>query len=300
MKRTLAAIVSLLAAVPLLAAGELNVLCSTFPIYQLTRNVVAGREGVSVALLIPAALGCPHHYALTPRDMRRLERADVLVVNGLGLEEFLGAPVRRANPDIRLIDSAAGISGLLHDHAHDHDHEHATGCANPHLFVSPLRATQLVANIAAGLSAADPGGALHYARNAEAYAGRLLALHEEMVTTVAGLENRRIVQPHGVFDYLARDIGLDIVAVLQPHGQSPSAAEMLRLVRRIRDAQAGAVFTEPQYADDAARTIAREIGIDVAQLDPAESGPADAPLDYYEQVMQRNIATLKRVLGDAR
>ncbi len=302
MRKALLTLLFLLGTLPLTAANEVHVLCSTFPIYQLTRNIAEGRDAVTVSLLIPAALGCPHHYALTPHDMRQLERADVLVLNGLGMEEFLGAPVRRANPDITLIDSAAGIADLVHDHAHHHGHDHGAdnGCVNPHLFVSPLMATRLVATIAAGLSAADPAGALHYTRNAEAYAERLRALHEALTATVATLENRRIVQPHGVFDYLARDTGLEIVAVMNPHGQTPSAAGMLELVREIRARGAGAVFAEPQYSDAAAHTVAREAGIPAAILDPAASGPADAPLDYYEQVMRRNMATLKRVLGGQR
>ncbi len=90
-----------------------NVLCSTFPMVQLTRNVTQGREGVTVQLLLPAALGCPHHYSLTPQDMRKLASADVFVINGLGMEEFLGAPVEQANRNLIVVDSSAGISDVM-------------------------------------------------------------------------------------------------------------------------------------------------------------------------------------------
>ena len=102
-----------------LARAELNVLCTTFPIHLIARNVAQGRAGVDLQLMLPAGMGCPHDYALTPQDMRKLAAADVLVVNGLGLEEFLGAPVRTANPDIETIDSSAGIQDLL-EYAHEH------------------------------------------------------------------------------------------------------------------------------------------------------------------------------------
>ena len=116
------------------AFAELNVLCTTFPVHQIARNVVQGREGVALQLMLPAGMGCPHDYALTPQDMRKLASADVLVVNGLGLEEFLDAPVLAANPGIEIVDSSAGIRDLL-EYAHDpheaedeHGHEdHATG-----------------------------------------------------------------------------------------------------------------------------------------------------------------------------
>jgi zinc transport system substrate-binding protein len=112
------------------------------------------------------------------------------------------------------------------------------------------------------------------------------------------LRNRRVVMQHGAFDYLARDMGLDVVGVVQAHaGQEPSAADMLRIVRTVRTAHAGAVFTEAQYPAGGGETIAREAGIPAAALDPGASGPADAPLDYYETVMRKNMETLRATLG---
>lgn len=300
-----------------LARAELNVLCTTFPIHLIARNVAQGRAGVDLQLMLPAGMGCPHDYALTPQDMRKLAAADVLVVNGLGLEEFLGAPVRTANPDIETIDSSAGIQDLLeyahehaeaeedhdheaeadHDHAeYDHGHHHHAG-VNPHLFASPRQAARIALNVAAGLSKADPEGAGVYFRNAQAYADRLNALADEMAALGRTLKNNRIVEPHGVFDYLARDMGLEVVAVLRPHGQEPSAAEMLELVRTLRAKQAGAIFTEPQYPAKVGAALARETGLPTATLDPVATGPDEAPLDYYETAMRQNMEVLRATLG---
>jgi len=300
-----------------LARAELNVLCTTFPIHLIARNVAQGRAGVDLQLLLPAGMGCPHDYALTPQDLRKIAAADVLVVNGLGLEEFLGAPVETANPDVETVDSSAGIQDLLeyahehaeaeeehdheaeadHDHAeHDHGHHHHTG-VNPHLFASPRQAARIALNVAAGLSKADPEGAGVYFRNAQAYADRLNALADEMAALGRTLKNNRIVEPHGVFDYLARDMGLEVVAVLRPHGQEPSAAEMLELVRTLRAKQAGAIFTEPQYPAKVGAALARETGLPTATLDPVATGPDEAPLDYYETAMRQNMEVLRATLG---
>ena len=300
-----------------LARAELNVLCTTFPIHLITRNVAQGRAGVDLQLMLPAGMGCPHDYALTPQDLRKIAAADVLVVNGLGLEEFLGAPVETANPDVETVDSSAGIPNLLeyahehsgaeeeHDHEaeadpghaeHDHGHHHHTG-VNPHLFASPRQAARIALNVAAGLSKADPEGAGVYFRNAQAYADRLNALADEMAALGRTLKNNRIVEPHGVFDYLARDMGLEVVAVLRPHGQEPSAAEMLELVRTLRAKQAGAIFTEPQYPAKVGAALARETGLPTATLDPVATGPDEAPLDYYETAMRQNMETLRATLG---
>ena len=300
-----------------LARAELNVLCTTFPIHLIARNVAQGRAGVDLQLMLPAGMGCPHDYALTPQDLRKIAAADVLVVNGLGLEEFLGAPVETANPDVETVDSSAGIQDLLeyaHEHAeaeeehdheaeadpghaeHDHGHHHHAG-VNPHLFASPRQAARIALNVAAGLSKADPEGAGVYFRNAQAYADRLNALADEMAALGRTLKNNRIVEPHGVFDYLARDMGLEVVAVLRPHGQEPSAAEMLELVRTLRAKQAGAIFTEPQYPAKVGAALARETGLPTATLDPVATGPDEAPLDYYETAMRQNMEVLRATLG---
>ncbi|MBU4212053.1 MAG: zinc ABC transporter substrate-binding protein [Verrucomicrobia bacterium] len=306
-------------------AGELKVLCTTFPIFQITRNVAQGRENTVVQLLLPASLGCPHNYALTPQDMKKLSGTRVLIVNGLGLEEFLGAPVQKANADLVVVDSSSGIKELLryqdddHDAEHDHDgnakhevhetdkdqheggeteHEHYHSGTNPHLFASPRMAAQLTGTIAMGLARVDPDGAELYKKNAVAYVERMNKLAQEFVTLGKMLRNNRIVTQHGVFDYLARDTGLEIVAVVQAHaGQEPSAAEMLDIVKTVRAKKAGAVFTEPQYPAKVGETIAKETGIPCAILDPVVTGPESAPPDYYETIMRKNMEVLRASLG---
>ena len=165
------------------------------------------------------------------------------------------------------------------------------------MFASPRLAARICQNIAAALAEADPEGAAVYARNAAAFAARLDALAAECDTVSRNLRSRKIVTEHGVFDYFARDCGLEVVAVVEETpGQEPAAARMLELVAAIRRAGAVALFTEPQYPVRVGRTIAREAGIPDAVLDPVASGPDNAPLDYYERVMRENFDTLARTI----
>ncbi|MGI6639126.1 MAG: metal ABC transporter solute-binding protein, Zn/Mn family [Desulfobulbus sp.] len=311
---------------------NIRVLTSTFPIYQFTRNIVQGSTLLDVELMIPSQLGCPHDYALTPQDLFKLGQAQVFIVNGLGLEEFLGPPLHQANPQLRVIDSSSGIADILtyngeaeggkhehgarhagtpqhaehaeaahghgeHDHLHEEGHRHDSG-PNPHLFASPRMAALQVMNIAHSLAAVAPAEKDLYERNAQAYVQRLHALNEEFQALGKRLANTHIVTQHGVFDYLARDMGLDVVAVITAHpGQEPAAAELLELVHTIKAKKAGALFIEPQYPDSIGKTIARESGIALALLDPVATGPQQAPLDYYESTMRTNLTTLADTLG---
>jgi len=287
------------------AAAEgrpLRILCTTFPLYQLTRNLSQGLGAVQVDLLLPAQLGCPHDYALTPKDMELIGRAEVLVVNGLGLEEFLGAPIQRANRRLRIIDSSRGVGDLIKDsdedepgHA-DGGHDHAG--VNPHLFVSPRLTAQLAETVAKGLAEIDPADGEGFLANGQAYAAKMLALHQQMVALGERLAKRRIITQHGVFDYLARDLGLEVVAVVAAHaGQEPSAAEMLAIIKSAKAKGVGGIFSEPQYPAKVVNTLAQEIGVPAATLDPMATGPAEAGLDYYEQVMVSNQRVLQTTLG---
>ncbi len=284
------------------AAGKpTRILVTTFPIFQITRNIIGGQPSVVAVPMLSSATGCPHDYVLTPRDMEKIAKADILVINGLGLEEFMGAPLKKANPALKIIDSSQGIGNLLpyeemETDAHGHHHHHSG--PNPHLFASPKMVALITMNIATALSAMDPSGASVYMANAQNYAAKMNGLADKFVALGPTLKNNRIVTQHGVFDYLARDMGLSVVAVIAEHaGTEPSAADMLHIVSTIKTKKPGVLFTEPQYPQKTAQALSRETGIPVATLDPVATGPENAPLNYYETIMDKNLMTLTKYLG---
>ncbi len=389
-----ALLVTLCSVMPALARS--TVLCTTFPIYQITRNIAGPDKNLSIELMLPNQMGCPHGYTLSPQDMKKITRADILVINGLGMEEFLDESVQKANPEIKIIDSSRGISPTIaytndnhqdhdhnkgkhkgnnddksrnhknanasiphdlekyhenlppgmefdhsaifeemenheamkkkpHDHKamhamheedhnrktsheyhnaheaapHDHqtcEHHHHTG-TNPHLFASPRMAAQIAMNIAAGLSKVYPESASIYFQQAATYEKTMNVLADETAALGKKLKNKRIIQPHGAFDYLARDMGIHIIDTMQPHGQKPSAAEMIHLVRRIKKRKVGAIFTEPQYPGETGQTLSKETGVPVVIIDPVATGPDNAPLDYYETTMRQNLKRIEKALG---
>lgn len=275
------------------------VLASTFPIYQITRNVAQGRP-VTVNLMLPAELGCPHDYALTPQDMMKLSKAKALVVNGLGMEEFINPALKKTNPAMTVIDSSKGITNLLTymDDDHDHGGNHGHMKANPHLFVSPRMVSLLALNIASGLTRIDPAGASVYQQNAKTYGTRMLALDQRCRDIGKKLIHKQIMTQHGVFDYLARDMGLTIGGVLEAHGgKESSASEMLHLINVIKAKKIRAIFIEPQYSSKVALTLAKETGVRVATLDPGATGPMNVDLAYYETLMDKNLKILESNLG---
>ena len=286
---TLISAVLALVSFPRPAQGaDLRVLTSFLPMYLFTRNVVGDAPGVGVEMMLPPSLGCPHDYSLSPGDMRKIAGADLFLANGLGMEEFLGAPVRRANSAIRVVETASSLVPLRAGGGH--------GDANPHTWVSPRNAIVQVRAIEKALSAASPENRPVFRRNADAYVGRLESLVREFDEAAGRFRRRNIVTFHNVFDYLARDLGLTVVGYIEgTPGQEPSAGEMRDLIRAIREKGAAAVFAEPQYPERLAAMVAAEAGVPVLVLDPVSTG--STALTTYEEVMRENLRTLAEALG---
>ncbi|MDR2077135.1 MAG: metal ABC transporter substrate-binding protein [Desulfovibrio sp.] len=277
----------LFAAPPPLAAAETRILAATFPLWLVARNVVRDVPDLRVDLLIPAGAGCPHNYALSPRDLLRLAGADILILNGGGLDAYIPRMARNdpaaGEKSPRILEAAAALRG------------HAR--ANPHFFASPSLSALLAERMGAALAEQDPGHAQLYARNAGAYAREMRELARQFAALGNRLGHPSILVQHDVFDYLAADAGLTVAGAIQIHeGQEPSAARLLSLRGQLRGV--AAVVLEPQTPDRAGRMLAEEGGVPLVLLDPVAAGPEDAPLEYFSQVMRHNLQALESALGN--
>ena len=316
------------------AEAKVRVLATTYPVYLITRAVTQSSPDVQVDLLIPAQTGCPHDYALTPKDMQKLAKARIVVINGLGLEAFLEKPLAAAGKII-LVDSSKGVKAIVEDHdedqhaasdsadkAHKDDHDHAAaakgheaeheaehghghnhsaghghdhGGVNPHAFASPMQAAVMARNIGLALAAAEPVAAKNCPEAAEAYAARLEAVGKRLAAVGANAANKNVVALHDGMAYLVRDAGLNLVDVIQEDEEAqPSAARLLDLVKKIKVSKPVVLIGEPQYSDKPVRALSAETGVPAVQLDSLASGPANAPLDHYETVMTNNCAILEK------
>lgn len=277
-------------------AADLRILADTFPVSILARSIAAGVPGARVDLLIPAGTGCPHDYAPTPADLRRLSQADVLVLNGLGLASALAPAAQRSGLRVISAGDAAVDAPSEHaghaDHADGHGHGHAHE-VNPHVFAAPGHAARMVRAMGAGLAAADAEHADAWRASAEAVAVRLealsLRLREAGAKFPAG-----VVLYHDGLEYLAEEAGIPVAAVVQDdEDQAPSAARMLDILRLLRERRPALLVGERQFPPDVMETLSRESGVPLIFLDSAASGPEDASPAFYEEVMAENIRLLE-------
>ncbi len=288
MKRLFCVLLALLIlALPGCAAGsDTQILATTLPVYEFTKQLCAGTE-LSVAKLIDQDVSCLHDYTLTIFQMRAAESAQITVISGAGLEEFLDGVL-----GARLIDASQSLTLLEAEHHHDHDnpngHVHTD---DPHIWLSPANAKVMAYNICHGLKEEFPQYAAVFDANLADLTNELNALQQYGEAELKDLSCRELITFHDGFSYLAESFDLTILkAVEEEAGSEASAATLIELATLVETHELPSIFTETNGSTSAAGVIAAETGAKVYALDMAISG------DSYFDAMYHNIDTLKEAL----
>jgi zinc transport system substrate-binding protein len=271
------------------------VILTTFaPVHCFTSNVAGDAADVSV--LVPPNAG-PHDYSFSPTDLQKIAKADVLIMNGAGLENWLQRGIKSAaRKDLLIVDTSAGIHLITGLDVRPLPGVHAepdpdAGGTNPHIWLSPINAIKQVESIRDALVARDPVNAETYRANAGAYIRRLQSLDTEIRAATGSFPNRNLITFHDTFPYFARDYGFHVVATFEEFpGKEPSPRTIEQLRKTINAGNVCALFSEPQYSPKAMQVIGKEFKVPVVQLDPMETG--DGSKDFYERVTQKNLDAL--------
>lgn len=269
-----------------------DIAATTLPVYQFTCRITEG-SGLSVQRLVTENVSCLHDYTLTVEQMKAIESAQVVVLSGGGLEEFLDEALSSANG---VIDSSAGIALLEGGHSHLHEGEdavedHHQQESDPHLWLSPRCAMEQAKNICAGLCAQYPEHAALFQQNLASLLADLEALQAYGEEQLSGLKSREILTFHDGFAYLAHEYGIEIVeAIEEESGAEASARELIHMIEEVRLHGIRAIFVEENGSGSAASIIAAETGTALGKLSMAMSG------DDYFSAMYANINALKEAL----
>ena len=266
-----------------------QVAATTLPVYEFTSRLCEG-TGITVTRLVTESVSCLHDYALNVSQVRSAEAAEMVVISGAGLEEFMEDLLR----DRLVIDASMGISLLecAEEEDHDHGHEHHHHDVDNHIWLAPENAKIMAENICTGLSQQYPAYGDIFQQNLSAILEDLDELTHYGRLQLSDLRCRELVTFHDGFAYLANSFDLTILeAVEEESGSEASAAELKHLITTVRDHSLPAIFTETNGSDSAASVIARETGISCYNLDMAMSG------ESYFEAMYHNIDTIKEALG---
>ena len=264
-------------------APKVDIAATTLPVYEFTHRLCDG-TGLSVSRLVTENVSCLHDYTLNVRQARAAEAADLIVISGAGLEDFMVDLL----VDKAVVDSSQGIAKLACHHEHDHDHHHEE---DAHIWLSPDNALLMAQNICDGLKAQYPHHADTFSANLEKLLSDIRAVKDYGAAQLSQLSCRELVTFHDGFGYLAQAFDLTILhAIEEESGSEASAQELKELITLVGEHQLSAIFTEKQGSVSAAGIIAAETGAKVYSLDMAMAG------DSWFTAMYHNIDTLREAL----
>ncbi|MFZ6017282.1 MAG: metal ABC transporter substrate-binding protein [Nitrospirota bacterium] len=253
---------------------KLKVIVSIYPLYDFVRQV--GGESVDVKLLLPPGASS-HTYEPTPKVMKELSDASVFVKIGAGLE-FWAEKMVKASGSKRLIivDSSSGIPLLS---------------ADPHIWLDPLIARDIVTKIEKALIEADPYNAKVYKKNASIYRERLLHLDKEISEKVKTFTIKEYVTFHSAWNYFSKRYGLKVAGVIEEApGKEPSPKHIARIIQEVNRIRNRVIFAEPQFNPKIAEAIARESSAKVLYLDPLGGQKGR---ETYIDLMRYNIRVME-------
>ena len=257
------------------------------PYYSWTANVVGNLPGYEVRALLPGDIDAGD-YQPRPQDIKRLSDLDVLVVNGIGHDDFIfsmlkasgnsRAMIVRVNAETPLIRATRGKG------------------VNSHTFISFSNAIQQTYAIQRALSSLRPQDAAALQQNAANYARRLRTIKAKAAAQLADAKITRVVTVHDGYGYLLQEFGLEVGGVVQPaHGLTPSAAELRDMVALLKREKISVVFSEETFPEPLLRVLRDEAGVSVYVISHIASGPFTP--DKFEREMQENVDTMIRALA---
>ncbi len=289
---------------PAARGDKLRVVATT----TIVGDVVAQVGGDAIALTVMLPVGAdPHVFDPSPQDMAKVADADVIFVNGAGLEAFLERLLENAGGDADVIHVSEGLAFIEAEHHEDEErdaeeNDHAHEGVDPHTWTDPNNVLRWVDNIEAALVLHDPAHAADYRANADAYRAQLRELDAWVRGQVAAIpaENRKLVTDHETFAYFAQRYGFEQVGAVVPGystAAQPSARDLAALEDRIRAYGVKAVFVGSTVNPALAQRVAEDTGVKLMFLYTgsltAPGGEADSYLSYVKYNVGAMVEGLK-------
>lgn len=273
-KKLLFAVLLLTAWVSNLAAAR--IVCTTYPVWLLTRAVVQTVPAMELTLLVNPAAGCAHDFTPSVKDLRKASTpGTILIANGAGLDDHIVQSLCKINPALRVIKCA-----------------NAAPAIDAHQFVSPDTALFMAKNIMQNLSQIDPENRAFYNKNFQDLQIKL----NELTARARTMPQRTVLLQSPLFINLAKAVNCQTLVIKSGHSDILSANSLQKLLRKIRQTRPSMLWSEKGTADNVTATVQKNIKLTVIQLDTMLYGPENPPYDYPVKVISSNLDAIEKAV----
>ncbi|MEA4846485.1 MAG: metal ABC transporter substrate-binding protein [Clostridiaceae bacterium] len=269
---------------------SMKIYASFYPMYFLASEIAGDKA--EVITMIPAGAE-PHDWEPTPKMIIELQKADMLIYNGAGMETWIDNVLPNVDEKrTKIVDASEGIE-LLGSSGH--------GTYDPHIWVSPVRFKQQAQTIYDALLEIDSGNSEYYEKNKQDLDSRLSKLDKDIRDASKSFKSNVIVVSHEAFGYFAKDFSLEQIAIrgINPQ-EEPSPSKMAELARKCSENDVKYIFFEKLTSPKLSETLAKEVGAGTLVLNDAAGLSEDdikSGKDYIT-VMYENLENLKKALDD--
>jgi zinc transport system substrate-binding protein len=274
--------------------GLLNVLATFFPLQDWAESV--GGAKASVTLIVPATQDV-HDFEPTPAAIQAISTADILVMNGAGLEPWVTEAISIAdNRRLVVVDCSQNISLITVPP----EFQVGNRTIDPHIWLDPVIAAKMVESVLNGYIKADPADSAYFTANANSYESKLSALNQQFVDlTASHLATRSFVTFHTSFAYLAREYNLTQIPVFGPFQEEPTPADISNVVSAINRNHLLYVGYESLENPAVPRSVASQTNATLVPLDPIEglSPEQEAEGQTYLTLMAQTLLVLTLALN---
>jgi len=283
---------------------KLTVYTTVFPVYDFVRNI--GQDKVNLNYIIPPGVE-PHDYEITPKVLKDIQNADLLIKNGLGIDNFVDKI--ESESDLKIVTASEGITPLTYseeeEHDHDHDHEeeisdeHNHGEYEPHVWLDIDLAIKECTNIKDALIESDEENKEYYEENYNNYIKELENLNTKYNKELKNITKNDIIVSHDAYGYLCEKYDINQISITGiSANQEPSLSKISEISNYVKDNNIKYILFDGLVNPKVSQTIANEANIDTAILYSID-GLTKKDFDNnasYVSLMEKNLETLKLVL----
>ena len=260
-----------------------KIVTSFYPMYIIAENITDGAENIELVNMADVNVGCLHDYTLTTEDMKKVENADIFIMNGLGMESFI-EKILTSNQDMNIIDSSTEAQNVIL----------SEDGVNAHIWTSIDNYILQVKYISKELINKNQENAEVYQKNTDEYVQKLEELKNEFETKLQNLDGKKAICLNEVFGYMGQELGMEMTTIATDHEESTMSADMLSsIIDKVKQENIQIIIIDKNDNKANAETIANETGAKILELNSGMTGELDK--DAYINQIRENLNVLEQV-----